>query len=399
MTEKVETLLKEVSKTLKRKNEELKKTFNAFDMAKIGSEETRHSAIIAALLDPQSPFGTGAESLKAFFRQVGLDEIAKHCNEKTMVSTECSIPGRRMDIVIRSNPDTEFCVVIENKTMTVDHEQQLEDYQKWLNLQKSNQKKLLYLTYNGDPAQNYQKDDYKSISYRKHICNWLRECALMHQGNTAKSVFCSQYCDFITNTLLERKREMDENLRTTIINNFKSALEISSGIDETKAFLLNEVFTKQVKMIDGFDVLEKEVNEIKTGRGLDYNVSFRDPRNRYVIELGFDHYYFWGSRTLIRFNGLSPENIKQIKTSFDSEGSLWRIEKSSDSLVLGNHHNEITLNDDFFCALAAKDDAIITNVRKQYIEEKDKADAMANSILDLLKRNELSTQNAEGTEK
>ena len=82
MTEKVETLLKEVSKTLKSKNEELKKTFNAFDMAKIGSEETRHSAIIAALLDPQSPFGTGAKSLKAFFQQVGLDEIAKLCNEK-----------------------------------------------------------------------------------------------------------------------------------------------------------------------------------------------------------------------------------------------------------------------------------------------------------------------------
>ena len=55
-----------------------------------------------------------------------------------------------MDIVITSKPETQFCVVIENKTATTDHELQLEDYRNWLdNKQKAVNRRLLYLTYEG----------------------------------------------------------------------------------------------------------------------------------------------------------------------------------------------------------------------------------------------------------
>lgn len=380
----IKTFLENVFRTHKNEQKKLKKSFNAFDTAQIGSEETRHSAIIATLLDPQSPFGEGAESLKAFFRQVGLNEIANLCNEKTRVSTEYSISGRRMDIVIQSDPVTRFCVVIENKTVTVDHERQLEDYQAWLDKQNASCKKLLYLTYNGDDAKNFQ-GDYERISYRTHICNWLRECALMQHENTAKSVFCSQYCNFITNTLLEGKRKMDEDVLKAIIENFEAAIKVCRNIDETKAFLLDKYFTKQFTKEDGFEVVETDVEKIKTGRGLDYNVIFFDPLKRYEISLGFDHYYFWGSRTWIHFKDLSNDDIKKIKASFDSEESPWKIEKSPNSLILGNHHTEIVLDDDFFCKLANASESIRAEIIKekynQYKQRKNEAVELAEQIL------------------
>ncbi len=192
------------------------KFFNGFVTARIGTEETRHSAIIAELLDPQGSFGQSEKPLQAFFRQIGESEIAKLCTKETKVYTEFSIIGRRMDIVISNDA---ICVVIENKTVTVDHDQQLADYRKWLDEQSAKQKRLLYLTYYGSNAVNYVRDDYVPISYQTHICNWLQECAKM-TTISQNSFFCSQYQDFIKHTLLRENQEMNEYLQKLLKDKF-----------------------------------------------------------------------------------------------------------------------------------------------------------------------------------
>ena len=199
MEESINKLLEAASKIIAGHKQETQsgKYFNCVDICGVGEIETRHSGIIAALLDPQGNHGLGAESLKAFFRQCGLLEFANNCDD-CYVQTEVKIPGRRLDVVIQGK---NLCVVIENKTNTSDHYMQLADYRDWLEKQRVMYKKLLYLTYGGYPANDthIQAGEYQSISYTETICNWLRECACMTA--TPAADFCRQYADFIKNTI------------------------------------------------------------------------------------------------------------------------------------------------------------------------------------------------------
>ena len=192
-------LLKAASQILAKYQQEKESgsLFNCVGICGVGTIETRHTEIIAALLDPQGNHGFGAESLKAFFRQCGLPEFANNCDDY-YVQTEVKIPGRRPDIVIQGR---NLCVVIENKTNTGDHYMQLADYRDWLEKQPAMHKKLLYLTYGGYPANDthIQAGEYQSISYTETICNWLRECTCMTA--TPAADFCRQYADFIKNTI------------------------------------------------------------------------------------------------------------------------------------------------------------------------------------------------------
>ena len=96
----LQDLLKKVSDQLKKRQEAAQsgEKFNGFEICRIGDDELRHSAIIAAMLDPQGPHGLGNGPLKAFFREVGCPELADQCDDCS-VETEYSIEHRRMDLV------------------------------------------------------------------------------------------------------------------------------------------------------------------------------------------------------------------------------------------------------------------------------------------------------------
>ena len=102
MNENIKDLLNAASEIIVKHQQEKQtgKYFNCVDICGVGTIETRHTEIIAALLDPQGNHGFGADSLKAFFRQCNLPEFANNC-EDCRVQTEVKIPGRRPDIVIR----------------------------------------------------------------------------------------------------------------------------------------------------------------------------------------------------------------------------------------------------------------------------------------------------------
>ena len=68
MENDINNLLVAASKILTEHKQETQsgKYFNCVDICGVGEIETRHSGIIAALLDPHGNHGLGAESLKAF---------------------------------------------------------------------------------------------------------------------------------------------------------------------------------------------------------------------------------------------------------------------------------------------------------------------------------------------
>jgi hypothetical protein len=258
MENAIRQLLEEAGKILADRKQETQsgKCFNCIDICGVGTIETRHTEIIAALLDPQGNHGFGAESLKAFFRACGLTEFSDHC-EDCCVRTEVKIPGRRPDIVISGK---DLCVVIENKTNTSDHYMQLADYRDWVQKQKATYKALLYLTYEGyNASDKYIADkEYECISYTKTICNWLQECAGMKSDPAAD--FCKQYAKFIKNTIMG-DGTVNNNMTETIladVESFKAAACINQSFAKAKSACL----TQCVKECCKKDIVKVNTNSI-----------------------------------------------------------------------------------------------------------------------------------------
>ena len=250
MNENIENLLNAASEIIGTHQQEKQsgKCFNCVDICGVGTIETRHTEIIAALLDPQGNHGFGAESLKAFFRQCNLPEFADNC-EDCRVQTEVKIPGRRPDIVIRGK---DLYVVIENKTNTSDHYMQLADYRDWVEEQKVTCHALLYLTYRGYKAvdTNIKEAEYTRISYTETICKWLEECAGMQATSAAD--FCKQYADFIENTIMG-DGTVNNNMTKTIladVESFKAAACINQSFDNAKIEILQELLREYIGAVD-----------------------------------------------------------------------------------------------------------------------------------------------------
>ena len=246
----VQNLLCKVSAWLKERQEVVKsgKTFNCLDICRIGDDEIRHSSIIATMLDPQGAHGLGSESLKAFFQVVCPDEpdFADKCDDCS-VETEYSIEHRRMDIVIRNR---NLCVVIENKTATIDHYMQLKDYHNWLDEQTVPLKRLFYLTYHGTSAvdENIKREEYYSISYEKDICNWMLKCShvAFERNLPVVQAFCNQYYSYLQQIMEDSmtQEEMKEWKNIVLKNSasFKAAKAIAENFDQIRDAALVEFF-------------------------------------------------------------------------------------------------------------------------------------------------------------
>lgn len=253
----IRNLLEEAGKILVDHKQETQsgKCFNCIDICGVGTIETRHTEIIAALLDPQGNHGFGTESLKAFFRQCNLPEFADNCGD-CYVQTEVKIPGRRPDIVIQGK---DLCVVIENKTNTSDNYMQLADYRDWIKDQEVTYKALLYLTYEGYKAvdTNIKEAEYTRISYTETICNWLEKCAGMQATSAAN--FCKQYANFIKSTIMG-DGTVNNNMTKTIladVKSFKAAACINQSFDNAKI----EILQKQLRECCG--AIDLTINSCK----------------------------------------------------------------------------------------------------------------------------------------
>lgn len=283
-------LLAKVSDQLKKRQDAARsgEKFNGFEICRIGDDELRHSAIIAAMLDPQGTHGLGNESLKAFFCAVGCPELVDKCDDCS-VETEYSIEHRRMDLVISNR---NLCVVIENKTATADHFMQLKDYRKWLETQPMSlkMKKLFYLTYHGDDATdaNIRKGEYSVISYKKDICNWMLKCSHLASEKNLQVVqaFCHQYYTYlqqITEANMTQK-EMNE-LKGIILHDassFESAKEIADNFYQIRKEAIVELLTAWATDRVAF-------NGLSDGRDL----CLRCERDGLVYAFGFSSHKFY----------------------------------------------------------------------------------------------------------
>lgn len=162
--------------------------YNIFEVLNLSTDEVRlHSSFIADLLNPKGKHGLGVKPLNSFLKILGLDfdeETLGNCNVKReyvigSISAD-QTSGGNIDILLTIG---DYLIIIENKIYAGDQPRQLVRYH---NFAKSRpHHSLVYLTLGGDKPSDSSADelvygkDYKCISYRKDITEWIEECLSM----------------------------------------------------------------------------------------------------------------------------------------------------------------------------------------------------------------------------
>lgn len=158
--------------------------FNIFQVLGVERSEVRtHSALLAALLDPEGSHGQGDLFLREFVAT--LRKLASVRGEPLPMAylpdeTWCVVPEKltaegRLDIVLEA---PRVVIAIENKIGAGDQPEQLHRYDRWLESQRKWGKTcaLVYLTLDGHESPSAGKADYYRVSYHAHIRDWIERC-------------------------------------------------------------------------------------------------------------------------------------------------------------------------------------------------------------------------------
>ena len=186
-------LLAKVS-VIAKKNEDFQRrtgsAFNVFSICGINHYETKHSEILAALLDPSGAHGLGAEFLRSFLEDVahepdcGVTRFATVRTEVSVNSEDSASASNdsRIDILIE-DPVSKLCIAVESKIFATEQPKQLERYRSWLCRERVGFRRiLLFLTRNGSEPETDSKkpgDDVRlqCASWRNDVVPWLHACA------------------------------------------------------------------------------------------------------------------------------------------------------------------------------------------------------------------------------
>ena len=192
--------------------------YNIFEVLNLSTDEVRlHSSFIADLLNPKGKHGLGVKPLNSFLKILGLDfdeETLGNCNVKReyvigSISAD-QTSGGNIDILLTIG---DYLIIIENKIYAGDQPRQLVRYH---NFAKSRpHHSLVYLTLGGDKPSDSSADelvygkDYKCISYRKDITEWIEECLSMAVAKPLIRETLQQYL-FIIKTLTDTIMEEED---------------------------------------------------------------------------------------------------------------------------------------------------------------------------------------------
>ncbi|SOD14334.1 PD-(D/E)XK nuclease family protein [Pedobacter xixiisoli] len=267
-------------------NELTGNNFNVFRILKLESSEVRmHSAFLAELLNPKGSHGQKDAFLKLFIdmfcykgRQIDT-QSAEVFVEKYIGTVNYEDPdGGRIDIYIKDKYNN--YLTIENKIYAGDQDGQLARYHK-----HAAHSDLFYLTLEGEiPSEKSrrgleQDKDFKCISYKENIINWLEACrkevaiipivreAISHYINLIK---------YLTNQTTNHN--MEQELTALTKTNFKAAFAIAGNLNHA----IQEMAT---------DFGEEMINILKEkGIECDYNIDFG--RNYTGIYLGKEEWKY-----------------------------------------------------------------------------------------------------------
>jgi len=257
---KIEYLLNQTNLIVNKYNQLLDNTggrYNIFNILGVTTEETRlHSAFISELLNPKGTHGLKEKPLEAFIKHC-LDDDFHFQSFSAISKTEFYIgpktkeSGGKIDIIVLDNNNS--AIIIENKINASDQERQMLRYNNHSRIYNSS--RLLYLSIDGKAPSDYSTAgidfEYKTISYKYEIHNWLIECkqiavdfplvreAISHYINLNKQLTNTSYMDEMNNEIVTFIMQSSENVQ--------NAFELGKVLKDIKIKLQWE-FWKQLEI-------------------------------------------------------------------------------------------------------------------------------------------------------
>lgn len=253
MNEKVEQLLNQVKtiddayRIVKRNTGE---DFNLFQILGMETAEVKtHSKFLAELLNPKGSHLQGDIFLKLFVEYLNnanseeentflLQENKINLNsEKSQIQVEKHIgkifdnEGGRIDITIEDTENRLIC--IENKIYAGEQDNQLLRYKNFGD--KFKECHLIFLTLNGNKSSTLNEEDgiVYSISYKKHIIEWLELCKKEAVNLPILRETIGQYINLIKKlTHQTTNKEMEKDIINLLLKN-KSHFESAKLINNT----------------------------------------------------------------------------------------------------------------------------------------------------------------------
>lgn len=246
-------LFDKVQKLSDEYEDDIKKTgegFNVFKILGLSYNEVRtHTAFIADLLNPCGSHGRGDVFLELFIEILKnkysdkwkLNDFYK--KGKLIVQKEKTIgpidkeytEGGSVDLIMTNDCNSQ-CIIIENKINAGDQRNQLLRYHKY-GERYINGFELFYLTLDGRDASDLSTggrlndNNYKKISYRKDILEWLKKCEEEATGHPFIPATIVQYINLIKLLTGETKyKKMEKKIQDKIVENeltFETAKRIS----------------------------------------------------------------------------------------------------------------------------------------------------------------------------
>lgn len=221
-------------------DEKREKECNIFKILRVDNYEIRHSNFLAWLFDKNASHGIGYEFLKEFFTEAKIDFPIEYLNKNIKIETESKIEiiennkkriGRIDLLLIGEN----FICVIENKYGSFEHDNQCQDYKKFIETKYNESKKDKYFIFLdlAQPADfNFEEEryrGYKFVSY-ENILNILKKILKSKNNNEISSILLNQYVE-----ILDKKyNKIDEDIKHFYENN-------SEFINEMWEFDFNEL--------------------------------------------------------------------------------------------------------------------------------------------------------------
>ncbi len=238
------------SGTISKHNKELSRLsgadFNVFKIVKVISDEVRHSAFLAELLNPKGSHGQEDVFLRLFVEKFGIKDFQCQtavANVEQHIGVVTDTNGGRIDILIDDKNGNH--IIIENKIYANDQDNQLIRY---YNFSKQN---LFYLTLHGDDASDRSSsnsnfevtlkcgEDYKLLSYKVDILEWLEQCQKEAVSMPLLREGIAHYINlikYLTGESINKAMQQEiVNLLTESSANLASAREIVNNYNEAKS--------------------------------------------------------------------------------------------------------------------------------------------------------------------
>ena len=197
------------------------KELNIFKILKLEGNEIRHSNFLGWLLNPRENHGIGDTLIKGLLREAGLEKVdSLDCSDVIIEREKFYID------LLAFSPKEKWFIIIENKTWTKDHDNQLNRYSDDASHYLPGYKPFyIYLTPTGEEPIEDTRDEWKCVGY-KTIKETLKNALQEREVDVKAKMFIEDYIKLLEGDLLMENEKEIRDRCIDVYNKHKEAIDL-----------------------------------------------------------------------------------------------------------------------------------------------------------------------------